>query len=357
MKNLSIRRRVTMALAGSAIAAVTLSACAGSPNPAETASGTATEITIYSPQGDGDRGAFIAEQAKEELGLEIKFASGGGGDLTERLIGEKNNPQADIVLGLGEPLLYQLDAEGLFAPSTPSWGADIPSQFKLDTDSFTLFSQTPIVMAYNADAISEGEAPASWTDLADEKWKGKFVFPNVGSQTGQAAVVGILWRYADEETGEISDEGWETLTAILNNAVSVPDGQAFDWTLVADGSQPIVINWLGGIQTGAADNDLNLQPIDAEGGSPFVSTGTGIVSGTDAGETAAEFIDWFGSADFQAAFVEATGNDTPILPAALEQLPDASAALEDIAKQDIDWSVASTQLTDWLERIQLEILG
>ena len=48
-------------------------------------------LTIYSPQGDSDRGGWIVEKCKEATGLEINFLCAGGGVLSERLIAEKAN--------------------------------------------------------------------------------------------------------------------------------------------------------------------------------------------------------------------------------------------------------------------------
>lgn len=339
--------------------ALSLAACSasGTDEGSDTApEGGSDELVIYSPQGEGPRGEYIEAAAEEELGIDVTFVSGGGGELTTRLLSEQNNAQADVVLGLGESQMYQLDNAGLFADYTPAWADLVPDEFQLDTDAFSLFSQTPIVMAYNAAALGDTEAPSAWEDLADPSMAGKFVLPPAQSQTGQAFVVGVLWRYADPETGDVSDEGWEVLQAIYDNAVQLGDGETFDFARTVAGEVPVVINWLGGVQTAASDNGIEMTVVDAEGGSPFVSTGIGIVEGSDSEETAQEFVDWFGSADFQIGFVEETNNDTPVNEDAVAGLPDAAAALEGITKQDIDWGVASTKSTEWLERLQLEIL-
>lgn len=318
---------------------------------------SADALLVYSPQGEGPRGEYIATHAKDDLGLDVSFVSGGGGELTERLLAERNNAQADVVLGLGEAQLNQVESAGVLAGYSPAWKDLVPDAFDSGTDAFTLFSQTPIVMAYNPAVLDEEQAPRAWAELAEERFANKFVFPSVTSQTGQAAVAGILWPYTDRESGEVSDEGWTLLTEILDNAVPVPSGQKFGWGQVVSGEQPIVVNWLGGIETGAQDNGLDLRVIDAEGGSPFVSTGIGLVAGSDRDAAAKRFIDWFGSAEVQADFVKETGSDTPVNPQALAQLPDAEAALAEIGKQDIDWGVVAPLMSSWLERIQLDILG
>lgn len=347
-------KRSVLAVGAAALAGVLALAGCSSGGGGES---SADSILVYSPQGEGPRGEYIASHAKDALGLDVSFVSGGGGELTERLLAEKNNAQADVVLGLGEAQLNQIGAAGVLADYSPVWRDLVPGEFDSGTGAFTLFSQTPIVMAYNPAALDAAQAPRKWEDLADERFANKFVFPSVTSQTGQAAVAGILWPHTDRESGEVTDAGWDLLTRILRNAVPVASGQKFDWNRVTSGEQPVVVNWLGGIETGAKDNGLDLRVVDAEGGSPFVSTGIGLVAGSDRADAAKRFIDWFGSAEVQADFVKTTGSDTPVNPQALAQLPEAEAALAEIGKQDIDWGVVAPRMSSWLERIQLDILG
>ena len=77
-----------------------------------TGSALAESLTVYSPQG-GERGAWIAEQAKA-VGHDIELLNAAGGELFDRLIAEKNNPQADVVLGMIDSSMALLKREGLF---------------------------------------------------------------------------------------------------------------------------------------------------------------------------------------------------------------------------------------------------
>ena len=57
------------------------------------ATAEAEPLVIYSPQG-GERAEWIAEQAAA-AGHDIEILNAGGGELFDRLLAEKNNPQAD----------------------------------------------------------------------------------------------------------------------------------------------------------------------------------------------------------------------------------------------------------------------
>lgn len=350
-------RKITATLAAVACS-ITLAACGGTDADSSSSSDAAASngpLVIYSPQGEGKRGEFMTTHAKQDLDMDIEFVSGGGGELTSRLIQERNNSQADLVLGIGEAQLAELDSKDLFEPYTPEWSGTIPAEFARESAGYTLFSQTPVVMAYNSDHLSAEEAPSKWEDLARPEYKDKFILPGVTGQTGQAMMVGILWRYVDPATGEVSDEGWQILKQVMDNAVQLAEGEKFDWNRTVNGEVPIHVGWLGGLQTASEDNNVPFEIIDAEGGSPFVNTGVGVVKGGDVAK-AQEFIDWFGGADLQTAFVKETNNDTPLNEDALEQLPEDKAALEEITPQDIDWAIVAEHLTRWNQRVQLEIL-
>ncbi|SDH61818.1 iron(III) transport system substrate-binding protein [Leifsonia sp. 98AMF] len=357
---MSSRLRTIAAVIGiTAVLAVALTGCSSGPaTGASSADATPTSvrgqtIVVYSPQGSDARGEYMVKRAKDDLGITVTFVSGGGGDLTNRLLAEKNNTQADVVLGLGEAQLTQVANAGILQPYTPSWTDDVPKNLRGSDKDFTLATQTPIVIAYNTAKMSAADAPKSWEDLAKPEYKNKFVFPSITGQTGQAAAVGILWRYTDHATGTVSQKGWDVLSKIEANSFAVSAGQKFDWNWVTSGAQPIVVSWLGGIQTGASDNKLELATVNTKGGSPYVQTGAGLVKGSSHAAAAKAFIDWFGSTNFQVDFVNATNNDTPVNSAAVKELGDKAAALHSIDKQDIDWSVVTKHLSDWLQKIQL----
>lgn len=337
--------------------------CSSSPQESSSASSSSSgsvagsTIVVYSPQGADTRGPFISDQAQKALGITVRFVSGAGGDLTTRLLAEKNNTQADVVLGLGEAQMNQVSSAGILQPYTPAWADTVPAALRGSNKDFTLATQTPIVMAYNEDRMSASDAPTSLVDLAKQEYKDKFTFPALTSQTGQAAAVGILWRFANHTTGAVSEEGWNTLSAIMANSVEVSAGQKFDYGTVKSGAQPLVVTYLGGLQTAEQDNGLTMKIVDPEGGSPYVQTGVGLVKTTKNAAAAQAFIDFFGSAAFQVPFVKATNNDTPVNVDAVKELGTQSEVLTSIAKQDIDWGVVTTQLTAWLQKIELGGIG
>jgi iron(III) transport system substrate-binding protein len=312
----------------------------------------ADPITVYTPQGE-ERGVWITEQAAT-AGHEIVILSAGGGELFDRILAEKANPQADVVFGLIDAAMSSLKTEGLFQAHEPTWAEGLPAVYRDDADKMVYkFWQTPIVLAYNADAMDSADAPTSWLDLIEPEFSGKYVIGSSAWQTTKSYLVGILVRFANED-GTISDEGWEFMQALYDNAIVVDSGDAKTAAFV-NGDAVIDLNWFGGVGRQAGDVGYTAVMVDTEGGTPFISEGIAIMDGTDQLDDAKAFVDWFGSPAFMIAYAEEFGQ-TPVHPEAIAGSPaevQANATL--VSPQDIDWDAVASEIDGWMQRIELEI--
>ncbi|AGS25402.1 extracellular solute-binding protein [Rhizobium etli] len=311
----------------------------------------ADALTIYSPQG-GERAAWIAEQAKA-AGHDIKLLNAGGGELFDRLLAERNNPQADVVLGMVDTSMALLKKEGFFQSYSPPWAKDLPARYKDAEDMVHKFWQTPIVLAYYPDRMADAEAPKSWLDLTRDEYKGKYVIGATGGQTTRMYLAGILVRFLDAD-GEVSDDGWNFLRKLYAHAIIANDADSQTEAFKSGGAS-IDLNWLGGTFKLAKDLGANVKVIDTEGGTPIISEGIAIMAKTDHLDEAKAFVDWWGSADVMAAYAAKFGQ-VPVLPEALAKSP---AAVQENAKlvkaQPIDWDAIAPKLDGWLQKIELEI--
>ena len=314
-------------------------------------SANADAITVYSPQGE-ERAVWITEQAKA-AGHDIEMLSAGGGELFDRLLAEKANPQADVVLGLIDAAMSSLKTEGMFQAHVPTWADGLGEVYKGPDGMVHKFWQTPIVLAYNADSMSAADAPTSWLDLTKPEYKGKYVIGSTGWQTTKSFLVGVLVRFADDN-GEISDEGWEFMQAFYDNAIVVDSGDAKTAAYVS-GEAVIDLNWFGGVGRLAENVGYNAEIVDTEGGSPFISESIAIVAGTDQEAQSEAFVDWFGSPAFMIAYAEEFGQ-VPVHPDAIAGSPDSvKANATRVSPQAIDWDAVAPKIDAWMQRIELEI--
>lgn len=321
------------------------------PAEAETPAAKGT-LTVYSPQADADRGPWIEEHAEAALGFDVEFLNSGGNDLAERLRAEKNNPQADVIMGLVQTAMYQLEDEGLLLQYTPSWAEGLPEAYKDPNGYFYSFWQTPIIIAYNPEQMSN--PPASWQDLAKDEYAGLYTVGSSSSQTVRTYIIGMLWPYYDEATGDISEEGWDLLRTFYANAYSLPT-DSDSWQLFKDGTVPMSLNWFGGAKNKAAAYEAPIAYVTPAEGTPVVAEGIAIVAGTDQEEMAQAFIDWWGDPETMAAYANEFGQ-APAHPDAIALCDESIRAdAEMFTAQEIDWQVCSRKMDDWFVKIELEI--
>jgi iron(III) transport system substrate-binding protein len=109
-----------------------------------------------------------------------------------RLLAEKNNPQADVYWA-NEPVRADvLKQQGISAPYKPVAAGDIPDQFKDPEGHWTGFSARARLLVVNKSASIK---PSGILAYVDPKTKGKGVIANplFGTTTAQMAALFSLW--------------------------------------------------------------------------------------------------------------------------------------------------------------------
>ncbi|HYM07264.1 MAG TPA: extracellular solute-binding protein [Terriglobales bacterium] len=109
-----------------------------------------------------------------------------------RLLAEKNNPQADVYWA-NEPVRADvLRQQGISAPFRPASAEQIPDQFKDPQGYWTGFSARARLLVVNKSASNK---PTSVLDYGDPKTKGKGVIANplFGTTTAQMAALFSVW--------------------------------------------------------------------------------------------------------------------------------------------------------------------
>ncbi len=98
--------------------------------------------------------------------------------LVNRLIAEKENPQADVFWS-GDPVRPALlEFKGLVTPYFSSTAADIPKMYKDEDGHWTGFSARARVILYNTNLVNLDEKPLSLFDLTKPAWRGQVAIAN-----------------------------------------------------------------------------------------------------------------------------------------------------------------------------------
>jgi iron(III) transport system substrate-binding protein len=149
--------------------------------------------------------------------------------LVNRLIAERNRPQADVFWSgeFGQTLLLKNESI-LAAYSSPS-AADLPRQFRDTGDFWTGFGGRARVFIVNTDKLTPDQYPRSVNDMSDSRYPGSTVgiaYPMFGTTATHAAA---LYSYLGEEKAR------NFFTNISQRQVRVVDGNSVVRDLVADG--------------------------------------------------------------------------------------------------------------------------
>ncbi|MCC3266775.1 extracellular solute-binding protein [Arthrobacter gengyunqii] len=337
-------------------AALLLTGCGGSTDSSNEGGSEGATLVIYTNSNSDGKGDWLEAQATD-AGFNIEIVGLGGGDLTNRIIAEGGNPVADLVFGLNNMYFEQIKAEDLLEPYTPEWSGDVDESLG-DGETFWPLVQQGIVLAYNTDAIAEGDAPSDWTDLwTDEQYKGRYEsVSTLAGATQQIIMASILTRYQDE-SGDlgISDEGWEQVQGYFENGSKAVEGEDL-FARMAAGTVDMGQMTISGIPAREAQYGVTAGVMEPEIGVPYAVEQVGIIKGTDKQDEVERFINWFGSGETQGAFA-AEFASLPANQKALEMTdPEVLAAYESIPPQELDWLFIRDNISQWVEKIELEYM-
>ena len=359
---MSIKKILATAFASTLI----LGACASDDTADTTDGNTDTgdsegtkQVLVYSNSLAGGRQEWIDELATE-AGFDMQYVEAGGGEILNRLLAEANSPQADVAFGMDEAMFFELVNVDMLTPYEPAWVDEIPAEANIGDQLFHPLVEQRIFLMYNPEFVSEEEAPTNWQDLANmPEFEGKYRVPEeLGGGTNQKSVLSILLQYVDED-GElgIAQEGWDAVEQYLANGYQTPENEE-QLQNFAEGTIPITYHFLGGVPNAEEEFGFTGVPINPEQGVITMREQIGILDkGEDHDYSAAqEFVDWFGSAEIQSAFVEEFGG-LPVNENAVDSAPDRILELADMTTtMDVDWDFVRENLNQWIEKVELELM-
>ncbi len=317
-------------------------------------------VYMYTPFGE-DYVSYIQQLLEEQFDFSVNILRvDGGGTLSDRLVAEKGNPQVDLVLGLTQLGMERLkQEEGVLEKFIPKWAVMLPSTF-IDGDGYYYgFMQTPIILGYNTEILSPAQVPKSWLDLVKPEYKNKYTLGNTATQTTRVYLAGMMWRFVNPDTGDLSPAGWDFIKALYQNAMPRPATGEEIYKMLGKGDLLLYPHWQGGA-VNSAKLVGHYKPgfVNSKGGTPVVSGNIAVTSLGIQNPNAKAFIDWFGSVEFQVQMARKFGLGwAPAIPEALDKSPpEVRSAIEQFDVQDINWSKIAPKLNDWMTRIELEFV-
>ncbi len=187
-----------------------------------------TKVTVYTALENDQLAPFKASIEKAVPEAEVVWVRDSTGVITARFLAEKDNPRADMVMGLAASSLLMFEKAGLLETYKPAGADALKPVFRDAKEPYTWTGMDAYlgVVCYNTAEAKGVPVPSSWKDLLNPAFKGKIVMPHPASSgTGYLMVAGWLQSMGEAEGWKFMDGLHENIGAYLHSG-SAPCVQA-----------------------------------------------------------------------------------------------------------------------------------
>jgi iron(III) transport system substrate-binding protein len=259
-------------------------------------------LVIYSGRSEELVGPII-EQFEAETGIDVQTKYGDTSELAATILEEGENSPADLFFAQDPGALGALADEGRFQELSEEILSRVPERFSSPNGNWVGTSGRARVVAYNTEALSEEDLPASIFDFTDPKWEGRIGWaPTNGSF--QAFVTALR-----ETEGEDRARAWlEGIQA--NDPFVYPDNST---TLEAVASGEAEVGFVNHYyllraleEQGQGFGARNYYLKNGDPGALVITAGTGILDSAANPEAAQSFVRYMLSDEAQQYFADET---------------------------------------------------
>ncbi|SHH40395.1 thiamine ABC transporter substrate-binding protein [Thermosipho atlanticus] len=251
-----------------------------------------TELVVYTydsfVSGIGQKVIPIFEKM---YGVKVKLLSfGDAGAVLARLIAEKNNPRADVIIGLDQSLLKVAIEKGILEKYKPV-NLGLVKYPELLNDYGVPYDFGSIAIVYNKDKIKD--PPKSFEDLLNSKFKGKIVVED--PRTSSTGLSFLLWTIA--VYGDDYLEFWKNFR---KNILSITPGWDEAFEMLESGEADMMVSYAtDGAYSFYYYGSIQYVPVIMSEGAFVQVEYASIVKGAKNMELAKRFLEYVLMEDFQ----------------------------------------------------------
>ena len=329
----------------SAIAVTALAAFAAMPAAAQK-----TQLTVYTALETDQLKAYQEGFNKANPDIEIVWVRDSTGVVTSKLLAEKANPKADVVMGLAATSMAIFANEGMLQPFAPAGLSRIAPEFRdsANPPAWVGMDVWGATICFNTvEAAKKGiPKPETWKDLTKPIYKGQVVMPHPASSgTGYFDVTAWLQIYGEAE-------GWKFMDGLHENIAQYMHSGSRPCAAAASGEYVVGISF----EYRANREKAQGKPVDLvfpKEGLGWDLEAVGIYKGTKNMPAAQKLLDWAVSdaamalyaKNFAIVAVKALSEPLPNVPANYATL---------LAKNDFQWAAKNRDkiLAEWSKRYE-----
>lgn len=300
------------------------------------------ELLVYTTLTESEIDLYLDDFQIAYPDIDVQMERMTAATLIQRLLAERDAPQADLIWGVGLTSVLYLEWNDLLKPYAPVGLARIDDRYRDANQPPYWVGNSLALTAFcvNPDEISRlgADIPRSWQDLLDPLYRRAILMADPSTaDTGLMAVMGVI-----EVAGE--QDGWRYLDALDRNIAFYPVDDTAPCTLVDRGEYAIgiakTIEGLGNVEI--------VYPTEGSGWQLNVSA---LLRKDTIVPAAYTFLDWSISDPAMRLYTRRnaltaapTGLDSP---AGYPANPD-----EQLIDRNIPWTAANREriLTEWKTR-------
>lgn len=254
-------------------------------------------LTIYtydSMASEYGLGPVVVPEFEKQCGCKVDMiAAGDAGQVLNRLVLEKDNPKADVVIGIDNSMKTQAINAGVLDKFSPSTILLVPENLRFDKEGYlTPYDYGFIAFLYDENKIDS--APENFNDLLSPEFEKKIIIQN--PRTSSPGLALLLWTiavYGDPGYKEY----WQKLEPNILTVTSSWDESA---GLFSAGEAPIYLSYATSPPYYAAiEGKPNFKAAKFSEGHYIQVEGIAIVKGTKNRELAEKFIEFSLTGKFQ----------------------------------------------------------
>lgn len=307
-----------------------------------------TELNVYTALETDQLKAYTEGFNKVYPNIEIKWTRDSTGVITSKLLAEKNNPVADLVVGTSASSLAVFANEGMLQGYAPKGLDKISPQYRDPANPPLWVGMDVYGAAICFNTVEAAKLnlpkPTSWKDLTNPVYKGKIVMPNPASSgTGYLDVAGWIQMWGEADA-------WKYMDALHNNIAQYTHSGSKPCRQAGAGEFPIGVSF----EYRAVTTKKSGAPIDVifpSEGLGWDLEASGIMKTTKKLEAAKSLMDWLAT----PAAMELYSKNFAVLamPGIAKPLEFVPADYEKrLVKNDFAWSAKNRDkiITEWMKR-------
>jgi iron(III) transport system substrate-binding protein len=191
------------------------------------------EVGWYTSLQPPELNEDLGKQFTDRTGIKVNVTRIGSERLFQRYLQEQSSGVniADVLHTSDEANFLELKRRGLMTAYRPV-GTEAFAAGDVDSDNmYVTYRKSLYAMAYNTKLLSAADAPMTWSELTDPRWKGKIVHGHPsysgGVTTGMTALVRLL--------------GWDYFEALGKQDVMIVQASSDTTQTVASGERAVAI--------------------------------------------------------------------------------------------------------------------